>query len=242
MARAAYDDGHPPLPMSERRSRSHRRDDSVAPLLGAFPPEAAEVLRASAVRRAWADGSTVLAHGEVVRWVQVVLRGRLRVTAPAADDEVFFRWQGPGEIVGLVSAVSGRPLPVDIVAFDGCETLQVDRDTLVALLRSDVRIAMAAAELLAGYTYDLIELVTLRTESTLMHRVLRVLRHLAVLNGKPERPGTWTLAISQTELAAAVGASRQRVNAELRALERSGQVELGYRRVRVHGVVARERS
>lgn len=225
--------------MSSRRSRTPP-DPSAPPLLGAFPPEAVEALRAAAVRRAWIDGSTVLARGELVQWVQVVVRGRLRVTGLSdAGDEVFFRWQGPGEIVGLASAVSGRPLPVEIVAFDGCETLQVARDTLLAVLRADARAAMAAAELLAGYTYDLIELVILRTESTLMQRVLHVLRHLALLNGRQERPGTWTLAITQTELAAAVNASRQRVNAELRALERDGLIELGYRRVRVHGVAAR---
>ncbi len=32
------------------------------------------------------------------------------------------------------------------------------------------------------------------------------------------------------------GASRQRVNAELRTLEREGLIELGHRKLRVHGV------
>lgn len=227
--------------MPARRSRSVADLDETSPLLAAFSREAAEAMLAAGVPRVWGEGSLVLAHGELVQWVQVIVRGRLRVTAVSeAGDEVFFRWQGPGEIVGLVSAVSGRPLPVDIVAYDACETVQVDRETLVGLLRSDAEMAMAAAKLLANYTYDLIELVVLRTESSLMQRVLHVLRHLALLNGREERPGTWTLAISQTELAAAVGASRQRVNAELRALERGGSIELGYRKVRVHGVVRRE--
>lgn len=224
--------------MAERRSAVRRsRTEVEAPALKAFPPEVAAALAVRGVRRAWVDGTTVLPHGHVVPWVQVVLRGRLRVTSPAEPGhEVFFRWQQPGEIVGLASAVSGRPLPVDIVAFDDCVTLQVERDALLELLRSDVRVAMAAAQLLAGYAYDLIELVNVRTEATLTHRVLGVLRHLAVLNGQPEGPGTWSLAISQQDIAAAVGASRQRVNAELRALEREGLIELGYRRLRIHGV------
>jgi CRP-like cAMP-binding protein len=213
------------------------RADPVLPSIKAFPPEISAALHARGVRRAWVDGTTVLAHGLVVPWVQVVLRGRLRITSPATPGhEVFFRWQQPGEVVGLASAVSGRPLPVDIVAFDDCVTLQVERDALLEMLRSDVCVAMSAAQLLAGYAYDLIELVTVRTEATLTHRVLGVLRHLAVLNGQPEGPGTWSLAISQRDVAAAVGASRQRVNAELRTLEREGLIELGYRRLRVHGV------
>lgn len=224
--------------MAERRQGSRRtRADPGVLVLKAFPPAVAETLNRVGVRRAWVDGTTVLSHGQVVPWVQIVLRGRLRIISAAdPDHEVFFRWQQPGEIVGLASAVSGRPLPVDVIAFDDCETLQIERDVLVALLRSDVQVAMTAAELLAGYAYDLIELVIIRTEQTLTHRVLGVLRHLALLNGQPIKPGSWALAISQADLAAAVGASRQRVNAELRTLEKEGLIELGYRRLVVHGV------
>ena len=224
--------------MADSRPANRRKGAEASVLaLKAFSPEVAETLRRSGVRRVWADGSTVFAHGHVVPWVQIVLQGRLRITAAAEPGhEVFFRWQQPGEIVGLASAVSGRPLPVDAVAFDDCETLQIERDVLLALLRSDVRVAMTAAELLAGYAYDLIELVTLRTEQTLTQRVLGVLRHLALLNGQAIRTGTWSLAISQADLAAAVGASRQRVNAELRALAKDGLIELGYRQLVVHGV------
>lgn len=224
--------------MADHRSATRRRRaDAGVPALKAFSADVAQALHRSGVRRIWEDGSTVFTHGHVVPWVQIVLRGRLRITSAAnPGHEVFFRWQQPGEIAGLTSAVSGRPMPVDAVAFDGCETLQIDRDVLLDLLRSDVRVAMTAAELLAGYAYDLIELVSFRTEQTLTQRVLGVLRHLALLNGQAIRAGSWSLAISQADLAAAVGASRQRVNGELRTLEKDGLIELGYRRLVVHGV------
>lgn len=202
-----------------------------------IPRELAEPLRRVGVHRIWYDGSTLLARGHVVPSVHLVLRGRLRITCAATPDhEVFFRWQQPGELVGLTSAVSGRPFPVDAVTFDGCETLQIDRDTVLDVLRSDAAVALAAAEVLANHAYDLIDLVSLRTEQTLTARVLAVLRHLAQINGQPEGPGCYGLAISQADIAAAVGASRQRVNAELRTLERDGLIDLGYRRLRVHGV------
>lgn len=223
--------------VGRRPTRRSKGPDTGVPALKAFSPEVAQALHGSGVHRVWVDGSPVFTHGHVVPWVQVVLQGRLRITAAAEPGhEVFFRWQQPGEIAGLTSAVSGRPMPVDAVAFDDCETLQIDRDVLLALLRSDARVAMTAAELLAGYAYDLIELVTFRTEQTLTHRVLGVLRHLALLNGQVVRPGTRSLAISQADLAAAVGASRQRVNAELRTLQKEGLIELGYRQLVVHGV------
>jgi DNA-binding GntR family transcriptional regulator len=43
------------------------------------------------------------------------------------------------------------------------------------------------------------------------------------------------LSVSQRDIAGAVGASRQRVNAELRALEQAGHIQLGYNRILVIG-------
>ena len=224
--------------MADRRL--NRRGSCEAPLgLRGLPRALAEPLAAAGAHRIWENGRRLLPRGQVAAFVHILLRGRLRITAAATpEQEVFLRWQQPGDIVGLTSVVSGRPFPVDAVTFDDCETLQVEREDLLALLRADPEAAMAAAELLAHYTYDLIDLVTLRTEQTLTARVLAALHHLAMLNGEAEGPGCFSLAVSQADIAAAVGASRQRVNAELRTLEREGLIELGYRRLRVHGVPA----
>jgi CRP-like cAMP-binding protein len=189
------------------------------------------------MHRFWRDGDVLLPKGHVASSVMTIVHGRVRVVAsPTAGQELFVRWQMPGETVGLASAVSGLPLPVDVVAVEDCETLQVDRDALLAILRCDAEAAFAAAQMLAGHTYDLIHLITVRTEQAVTARVLGVLRHLAQLNGKPLGGGAWLLAVSQRDIASAVGSSRTRVNAELRALQRSGLIELGYRRVVVHGL------
>lgn len=201
---------------------------------GIFPPATAAALRAAGVHRCWKDGESILPRGAVVPSVMAVLRGRLRIAAAAElGHEVFFRWQQPGEIVGLASAVSGLAFPVSAVAFDACETLEVEREVLLDCLRSNAEAALTAARLLASHAYDLIHLVTLRTEQTLTGRVLGVLQHLALLNGQPAGAEAWSLEISQRDIAAALGASRQRVNTELRTLERAGLIRLGYGQVLV---------
>jgi CRP-like cAMP-binding protein len=155
--------------------------------------------------------------------------------AATLDDgrDVFFRWHVAGEPAGLISAVSDLPLPVDAVAFDDCETLHVDREILLEMMRADGNIALAVARLLAKHTYDTVNLVRMRTESNLNARVLGVLRHLAVVNGTPQGPAAWSLSVSQRDIAGAVGASRQSVNAELRVLEQAGYIQLGYNRILV---------
>jgi CRP/FNR family cyclic AMP-dependent transcriptional regulator len=201
-----------------------------------FPPEVARRLGQAATHRCWSNGSIVLPFGRVVPWVMALVRGRLRMAATLEDGrEVFFRWHGRGEAAGLVSAMSDLPLPVDAVAFDDCETLQVDREVLLDMMRADGNVAIAVTRLIAKHVYDTVHLVRMRTESSLNARVLGVLRHLALVNGSPHGPAAWSLSVSQTDIASAVGASRQRVNAELRALEHDGQIQLGYNRVIVVG-------
>lgn len=210
--------------------------DAEAAAFGAFPAAPAQALRRAALHRVWRDGDVLLPRERVASSIMTIVRGRARVLAvPSAGHEVFVRWQLPGETVGLASAVSGLPLPVDVVAAEHCETLQVEREVMLAILRADAEAALAAATLLAGHAYDLIHLLTVRTEQSLTTRVLGVLRHLALLNGRRIGGGSsWRLSLSQRDVASAVGASRARVNAELRALERAGAIELGYRQFTVH--------
>lgn len=203
-----------------------------------FPAEAAATLRRMAVHRCWRNGDIVLPRGELVPAVMAIVRGRLRITAASEEGhEVFFRWYMPGEVMGLVSAVAHLPFPVDAVAHDDCETLNVEREVLLALAQTDAQIGFAVARVLARHAWDMVTLVTARTEQSLTARVLGVLRHLAVLNGQACGGGSWRLSASQQDIASAVGASRQRVNAELRSLERAGHIQLGYGHVIVHGCV-----
>lgn len=219
-----------------KRRATRRVGGSAA--FSAFPDAAAQALRNIAVHRCWHDGEIVLPRGELVHVVMTVVRGRLRISAASTEGhEVFFRWYLPGEIVGLVSAVAHLPFPVDAVAYDGCETLHVERETILEMLQSDTNMAFSAARLLARHAWDVVNLVNARTEQTLTARVLGVLRHLAVLNGQHLGGGVFTLSVSQRDVASAVGASRQRVNVEMRTLERQGDIQLGYGHVVVKGCV-----
>lgn len=194
-------------------------------------------MRKSAVHRSWSNGSFVLRKGQSVPRLAVIVRGKVRIAATFDDGhEVFFQWQMPGELLGLVSAVAGLPPPLDAVAYDDCETLEVERDVLMRMMEHDSHVAMTAARLVSRHTYDLVNLVAARTGHTLAARVLGVLKHLALLNGQPLGETARTLAVSQNDVAIAVGASRQRVNAELRALESLGHIQLSYRKVTVFGL------
>jgi len=219
-------------------SRRATRATEFGHAFAAFPDSAAATLRGMAVHRCWRNGDIVLPRGQLVPDVMTIVHGRLRITAASEEGhEVFFRWYMPGEVMGLVSAVAHLPFPVDAIAHDDCETLSIEREAMLALMQTEPQIAFAAAQVLARHAWDVVNLVTARTEQTLTARVLGVLRHLAVLNGQAVGGNAWRLSVSQQDIASAVGASRQRVNAEMRSLERSGHIQLGYGHVIVHGCV-----
>ena len=75
-------------------------------------------------------------------------------------------------------------------------------------------------------------MVFIRAEETLSARVWATLQRIAAENGKPVGSSV-VLHISQGDLAHAVGASRQKVNAELRELQSKGKIRLGYRWIEI---------
>ncbi len=174
----------------------------------------------------------MLRRGARVSQLYLLLRGRIRIAMTAADgEELFIRWSLPGEFVGIVSVVTQRPFPVDAVAFEHCEALSFEWDALKAVLETDVQAVFVVARIVGQHTADMTNLLVARTAHTLSARVLAILEHLAVVNAVPQANGERVLSVSQTDVAHAVGASRQAVNEALRGLEKTGHIRLGYRAI-----------
>jgi len=194
-----------------------------------FPPEQAARLHALATHRCWRNGDVLLEEGRAVPGVMAIVAGRVRTCATSYDgSEVFFRWYRPGEVIGLVSAVGPLPYPAKAVAFDDCETLFVSRDTLQTLMHEDAAMAIAVAQVLARHAWDLCHLLESRTPSLLTERVLAALAHFGRINGSACADGSVQVSLSQRDIAEAIGASRSRVNIELKKLASRGLIRLGY--------------
>jgi len=201
-------------------------------LLSAFPSQIADQMRRMAVLQRWPDKAIVFRKGERVSHLYLLMCGRIRIAMRAADgEELFIRWSLPGEFVGIVSAVTQRPFPVDAIALEHCEALSFEWSALKALLETDVQSVFTIARIVGQHTADMTNLLVARTAHTLSARVLAVLEHLAVVNAVAQPNGERVLPVSQTDVAHAVGASRQAVNEALRGLEKTGHIRLGYRSV-----------
>jgi CRP-like cAMP-binding protein len=198
-------------------------------LIAELPASSARRLREIGIRRTYRDNQTLQQRGDAARHVLVLLSGRLRSVATTADGtEQLTRWLEPGEVSGFSSVLGDAPVPVDLVAVGKVEVLIVPRGPLLEFLASDANASLAVARMLSLRINELLDIVFIRAEDTLASRVRATLQRLAAENGVP-RDNRTLLRISQGDLAAAVGASRQRVNAELRKLQAEGRIRLGYR-------------
>ena len=167
-------------------------------------------------------------------WIGVI-RGAVRLGTVLRDGRPFtLDLVGPGQWFGDIALIDGKPNDLDVVA-------QVP-STLLMVSQSDMRLLMADHPELRDAFMKLNcqrlrhmfrrfeELHTLPLAQRLARQVLRLGRHFGSHMGSELRID---LRISQSDLAAMVGGSRQRVNGALRQLQSMGLVKLGEARLSV---------
>jgi CRP/FNR family cyclic AMP-dependent transcriptional regulator len=167
--------------------------------------------------------------------VLLVLRGRVKV-AYASDDgrEVLFDVLGPGHLVGGVAAVDGEPTDASVTAVDDVEALVVDATAFERFVQGD---ADAARSMLRLLTRRLRKATHDRARLALNDALGRVCLRLVEL---AERYGDRvdgririTLPLSQQELAAWTGTSREATSKALHALRRRGCIETRRREIHI---------
>ncbi len=199
--------------------------------LEAASPYTFQVLKRLGVERRWEDGQILLSRGQIAESVLMVLSGRLRIALVSPNgEELLLRWFKAGEITGLTSMVSGAPFSADLIATGPTRVLHVEGRRLIDAIHTDGELAMAVIRILSLRVNHLMDLLLTNQGTSLQQRVWAALLRLASYHGVATPDGV-RLELSQEEIAHAVGASRQRVNLELRRIERLGRIRLGYRSI-----------
>lgn len=213
----------PPVPATGAGTGSFRAR------LQDLPPEvAAELLRIGS-RRSWRGGQAVVRQGEHSNAIMVNLQGRLAASLGHADGrDTLLRWLDDGEIVGLADVLAGLPAPVSVLTHGVATTLHVGREAFVAVLRQFPEGAIGVAVLLSRRLGELFHYIEVTASGPLADRVSFALQRLARSQGEPDGAGGVRLKITQADLAAAAGASRQRVHLALQQMRAAGRITLGY--------------
>jgi CRP/FNR family transcriptional regulator, cyclic AMP receptor protein len=212
------------------------RHDPVRLLLGTYlfadlTPAALRPLADHLVFAHHARGEYVVRAGEQSVAIYVVISGLLREVVPTpAGEELMLELYGPGDVLGEVGLFSrDRTRIVSIIAMKASEIASLQREILIEfLLRHPpamLRMLQSLAEYIRAETHDMANIAFRRIRERLAVQLLEL------CGGSPEaRP---TFSVSQTNLAAMIGATRENVNRALGALAADGILTISERSVTV---------
>ena len=203
-----------------------------SPLFRSLPLPALEHVAALATQRGYRAGEIVFSQGDAGDALYAVVAGRVRIGTGASDGrEIFLNIMEPGDTFGEIALLDGGTRTATAVAMVASELVSLRREHLAGLLEREPRVALELLRLCGErlrWTSGLLEdAALLDAAARLAKRVLS----LGQLHGERTEDG-FRLRISQEDLAAFLGVSRQAVNQQLQAWKAQGWVELG------RGVVA----
>jgi CRP/FNR family transcriptional regulator, cyclic AMP receptor protein len=183
-----------------------------------------EPLAGRAVLRRFARGQVVFTEGEPSDHLYVVRQGRLRVLVRSArGDEMTLSVLGPGDALGELSMIDGRPRSASVEALDAAELVSLPAAEVRAALRTDPTLLFAVAEQLAvtvrRLTGEAADLVFL----DLPRRLAKLLLTEAAAAG-PGAPARVDPGMTQSGLAARLGVTRPSLNRALAGLLRRGWI------------------
>jgi CRP-like cAMP-binding protein len=197
----------------------------------ALTARSAKALHSVGVLRHWTEGQVVLSRGQSTSTALLLVKGRLRVSVTTPEgEEQLLRWMLPGEISGLSSVFAETTYPADLVAVGPTQVLHIERSRLVDLITRDPAVAVDLLRILGLRINQLFDTLADQGMHSLEQRVWAALERIAKFNSVAVPDGVM-LRVSQSDLAQAASASRQRVNQQLRHFQEQGLIRLGYRNI-----------
>ncbi len=211
--------------MTERRTK---------PFLASLSPQERAAFHAAGEDRYFGPGQTIFRQGDDDRGVLAIIRGRVKVSMEGAGGrEVVVQFPGPGELVGELATIARAPRSATLTAVGDVEAIALHADEFRRFISAYPRVASLlfdqVAALVAVADRQRVDLAT----KDVIGRVAARLVELATQSAAEphEDPVTISLALSQDELAAWTGASREAVAKALQNLRKLGLVQTGRREI-----------
>jgi CRP-like cAMP-binding protein len=202
-------------------------------LFSALPESALAELAPRAIERSYRKGQLVFYQGDPGESLFVVVQGSVKVFVTSEEgDEMVLVTLRPAETFGELAVIDGGPRSASAETLEPTNLLAITRGSVLTLIRDHPALADALLSSLGGLVRRLTEQAADLVFLDLHGRVAKLLLGLAETRGEPY--GDYTLLdlqMTQGDLAAMVGGSRQSVNQILHAFERRGYLELDGRKV-----------
>lgn len=200
---------------------------AIAPVLGVLDDSDRHFLAERSRRRSIDKGQILFTEGDVSDSVLILIAGHMKVLVYSKEGgEFIVNTVAPGETIGEVGVLSGGPRSATVQATEPSVVLSLPGSVIIDLIRQRPDLALALLQRLS----EMVRRITgVATELVFLDLKQRVARFL--LLRASDAPPEGRSALTQSEVAASIGASRQRVNACLRDFEKLGWISLASRRL-----------
>ncbi len=212
-------------------------------LFHGIEPEVIEAVAHQGHERSFGRGQTIFLEGQPSDAFYIVAEGTVKVFVHSdRGEQMVFATLRPPEALGDVALFDGGPRSASAEATEPTRLVVFPLSTMEALAERDARVSRAllraAGTLLRRLSVQTADLVFLDLEG-------RVAKVLALSAGRRRSDGSepllLDLGLTQSELGAMVGGSRQSVNQSLHALSDRGFISIEGRSVVVHDLDALRR-
>jgi CRP/FNR family transcriptional regulator, cyclic AMP receptor protein len=196
-----------------------------------LPDAVQSLLLAHAHRRPLAAGESLFLAGSMPDALFGVVSGCLVVNQHGADGrEAVIALLEPGHWFGEVSLLIGRERVYDTIATQPSEVAVLGAADFHRLVVADPALLMAFAQLVCRRLRAALAWID---EALLQPLPVRLAQRLRTLQSEAAAAGDAALPVSQEQLAAMLGVSRQTVNRQLQQWQRAGALRLRYGRIEV---------
>ncbi|MCY1141314.1 Crp/Fnr family transcriptional regulator [Actinoplanes sp. Pm04-4] len=195
----------------------------------------AEILPAGRIVR-FGPREKLFSEGEPSDHIAILLTGIVKITASTVSGrEALLGLRGAGEIVGEIAALYGSPRSATVRALDAVQARLVPASAFLHVLHKHPDALFGLLHAVVGRLRESDRRRLEFADSDVRSRVARLLAELSGTHGEPAPDGSVTigLSLSQTEIAGAIGASREAVAKALRSLRALGAVTTSRQRITV---------
>jgi CRP/FNR family transcriptional regulator, cyclic AMP receptor protein len=173
-------------------------------------------------------GSTLFDQGDESDGLYIVVTGIIRIYLTADDTrEATINLLEDGEVIGEMALLDGLPRSAGAAALTEAKLIFIPREPFLELLDSSPGLARQIILMLCERLRAANAQVDQALFHDLRHRLMVLLRQLAVIHGRIEQDvAVVDLELTQGALAQMLGSSREAVNKQLRALAKEGKLRM----------------
>ena len=204
--------------------------------------ELAALVRLGTLAR-YSAGQIVFSRGDPGDSLMIVLEGQIKVGSLTAEGrETVVNLIEPGQVLGEIAVLDGKARTMGATAAEPVQVFVLRRKTVLAFLEAKPSVAIRLIGVLCQKLRRTTEMLEEKTVLTMAPRVARGLLRLAAEHGRRTSEGLLIdLKLSQAELGAFVGVSRENFNRQLGIWRDSRIVSLRGGRVLIHRLRGRFR-